>query len=168
MQVIFLGEVAVVEKNGQPHRVYFASHKRNVLIDGNSFSLRFGKTHTYYIDGNAYKFRFGSPSRELYINNSWMTGSFGGNIPIVVKIDGIRHEILLCGPPPVVLIEHDPCSNLCIQLQTYRLQQLDLNHHLSMLPISTTTPSTSTSTTTEEVSPLVNEWDFQSHFSDNS
>ena len=53
---------------------------------------------------------------------SHFKGSFGG-APIIANINGRRHEIRLCGPPPEVKIEQDPSYDLIRFMNEMRRQQ---------------------------------------------
>lgn len=56
-------------------------------------------------------FRFGAPSKELYIGNNSFKGTFGG-LPIIANINGLQHEIYLCGLEPDIKIEKNPSYEL--------------------------------------------------------
>lgn len=113
--------VAVIERNGVPHRVSFSGPPRDIIIDGVAHTLAFGESKGILIDGETHILRFGAPSRELYMGNYPFKGSFGGP-PIIATINGRRHEIRLCGPAPEVKIEQDPCYELMRYMQTARQQ----------------------------------------------
>jgi hypothetical protein len=67
LQVLYVDDVAVIERNGNPHRIYFTGTPRNVIIDGVPHLLAFGEAKTVAIDGEPHVLRFGAPSRELYM-----------------------------------------------------------------------------------------------------
>lgn len=77
-EVFYVDETAVIERNGLPHRIYFAGPPRNVIIDGVAHLLHFGERKTVYIDGQPHVLRFGSPSKELYMGHYAFKGQFGG------------------------------------------------------------------------------------------
>ncbi|KAI6238632.1 CID domain-containing protein [Aphelenchoides fujianensis] len=122
-EVLFLNDVAVIERSGVPHRVFFRGAPRDVIVDGVAHTLAFGETKPIEIDGQTHFIRFGAPSRELYMGDYPFRGHFGSGPPIVATINGRRHEIRLGGPPPEVKIEQDPCYELTRHLQAARLQQ---------------------------------------------
>lgn len=109
----------MIERNGLPHRISFCGPPRNVIIDGIAHRLSFGETKPVMIDGQTHYLRFGAPSRELYMGEFPFRGVFGGP-PIVATINGRRHEIRLCGPPPEVKIASDPSYELMRQMQNIR------------------------------------------------
>jgi len=118
-EVFYLGNIAVIERNGVPHRISFCGPPRDVIIDGVAYRMAFGEVKPVVIDGQTHYLRFGAPSRELYMGEFPFKGAFGGP-PIAATINGRRHEIRLCGPPPEVKIEQDPCYELIRQLQDLR------------------------------------------------
>lgn len=120
----------MIERNGLPHKIYFTGPAHDVVIDGVAHSLAFGERKSVglphpisfgvekesgvfevSIDGQPHVIRFGAPSRELYMGNYAFRGAFGGP-PIYATINGQRHEISLCGPPPEVKIEPEPAHEL--------------------------------------------------------
>lgn len=109
----------MIERNGVPHRISFCGPPRDVIIDGSAHRMSFGETKAVMIDGQTHYLRFGAPSRELYMGDFPFKGVFGGP-PIAAIINGRRHEIRLCGPPPEVKIEQDPCYELMRQMQNLR------------------------------------------------
>jgi len=115
-------EIAVIERNGLPHKIEFTGTTRDLLIDGVAHTMAFGEARTVYIDGEPHVLRFGAPSREFYIGDFPFKGSFGG-APIIANINGRRHEIRLCGPPPEVKIEQDPSYDLIRFMNEMRRQQ---------------------------------------------
>lgn len=121
-KVFYLEEVAVIERNGLPHRVSFAGPPRDVIIDGVVYRIAFGEQKHVLIDGDLHVLRFGAPSRELYMGNFPFKGAFGGS-PIVATINGRRHEIRLCGPPPEVRIDPEPSYELMRYMPAIRQQQ---------------------------------------------
>ncbi|KAI6195943.1 hypothetical protein M3Y94_01049200 [Aphelenchoides besseyi] len=120
-EVLFINDIAVIERNGVPHRVFFSGHPRDVIIDGIAHQLAFNETKPIEIDGQMHYIRFGAPSRELYMGDFPFRGAFGSGPPIVATINGKRHEIRLGGPPPEVKIEQDPCYELARHLQAARM-----------------------------------------------
>uniref|UniRef100_A0A5S6QJN1 CID domain-containing protein n=1 Tax=Trichuris muris TaxID=70415 RepID=A0A5S6QJN1_TRIMR len=110
-EVRFIDEVAVIERNGLPHRIYFVGHPHDVVIDGIPHPLSFSDPRPIIIDGQSHAVRFGAPSRELYIGNFPLRASFGGP-PIFVNVNGVKHKIQLCGPPPEVKIDPEPAYEL--------------------------------------------------------
>ncbi|KAI1710316.1 polyadenylation and cleavage factor like protein 11 [Ditylenchus destructor] len=118
-EVFYLENVAVIERNGVPHRVSFNGPPRDIIIDGVAYKMGFGEQKTVIIEGEAHILRFGAPSRELYMGNFPFRGVFGGP-PIVASINGRRHEIRLGGPPPEVKIEQDPAYELMRYMPTAR------------------------------------------------
>ncbi|KFD66086.1 hypothetical protein M514_00765 [Trichuris suis] len=110
-EVRFIDEVAVIERNGLPHRIYFVGTPHDVVIDGIPHPLSFTDPRPIIIDGQSHTIRFGAPSRELYIGNFPLRASFGGP-PIFVNINGVKHKIQLCGPPPEVKIDPEPAYEL--------------------------------------------------------
>jgi hypothetical protein len=122
IQVFYLEQAAVIERNGLPHRVTFAGPARDVIIDGVAHRLAFGEQKQVLIDGGVHFLRFGAPSRELYMGDFPFKGAFGGP-PIIATIDGRRHEIRLCGPPPEVRIDPEPSYELMRYMPAIRQQQ---------------------------------------------
>ncbi|KAI6170135.1 CID domain-containing protein [Aphelenchoides besseyi] len=120
-EVLFINDIAVIERNGVPHRVFFSGHPRDVIVDGVAHRLAFNETKPIEIDGQMHYIRFGAPSRELYMGDFPFRGAFGSGPPIVATINGKRHEIRLGGPPPEVKIEQDPCYELARHLQAARM-----------------------------------------------
>jgi hypothetical protein len=114
-----LDNIAVIERNGVPHRISFCGPPRDVIVDGIAHRMVFGETKAVTIDGQMHYLRFGAPSRELYMGDFPFKGVFGGP-PIAAVINGRRHEIRLCGPPPEVKIEQDPCYELMRHMQNLR------------------------------------------------
>lgn len=104
-------EVAIIERNGLPHKIEFHGTNRIVLIDSQAITLSFGEVQTVLIDGEPYGIRFGAPSRELYVGNYPFKGTFGGP-PIIANINGRRHEIRLMGPAPEVKVHPEPSYEL--------------------------------------------------------
>jgi len=138
---LFLGNVAVIEKHGIPHKVEFTGGSRRVIIDGNySITLAFGETKQVVIDSMAHTLRFGAPSRELYLGDYPINVIFGmrirygwciassyvkcittiGGPPVVVKINYVTHSLQLLGPVPEVLMHNDPSYELAAQLTMIR------------------------------------------------
>lgn len=74
------------------------------------------------IDGIPHQIRFGAPSRELYIGGTPFRGAFGGP-PMIANINGRKHELKLCGPPPEVRIDKDPCYELSRHMGKLRAPQ---------------------------------------------
>uniref|UniRef100_A0A915NMF1 Polyadenylation and cleavage factor homolog 11 n=1 Tax=Meloidogyne floridensis TaxID=298350 RepID=A0A915NMF1_9BILA len=122
-EVFYLDQTAVIERNGLPHRVSFAGPARNVTIDGTPYCMSFGEQKQVLIDGEIHLLRFGGPSRELYMGNFPFKGAFGGP-PINATINGRRHEIRLCGPPPEVRIDPEPSYELMRYMPAIRQQQI--------------------------------------------
>ncbi|CAB3402750.1 unnamed protein product [Caenorhabditis bovis] len=118
-EVMFIDEVAVIERAGNPHRVYFAGPPRNVIVDGVPHLLAFGETRNIEIEGSLHPIRFGAPSRELYIGGHPFKGQFGGS-PIFATINGKKHEIRLGGSAPEVRIDPDPAYDLARFLNKMR------------------------------------------------
>ncbi|CDW58143.1 Polyadenylation and cleavage factor 11 [Trichuris trichiura] len=110
-EVRFIDEVAVIERNGLPHRIYFVGPPHDVVIDGIPHPLSFSDPRQIIIDGQSHTIRFGAPSRELYVGNFPLRASFGGP-PIFVNVNGVKHKIQLCGPPPEVKIDPEPAYEL--------------------------------------------------------
>ncbi|KAK0421169.1 hypothetical protein QR680_015093 [Steinernema hermaphroditum] len=110
-EVFYIDSVAVIERNGLPHRIFFTGPPRDVVIDGVPYRMAFGEEKRVYIDGDAHVLRFGGPSRELYMGDYPFKGTFGGP-PIIATINGRRHEIRLGGPAPEVKIDPDPSYEL--------------------------------------------------------
>ncbi|VDL68765.1 unnamed protein product [Nippostrongylus brasiliensis] len=77
-EVEYVNDIAVIERNGLPHKIFFAGTPRNVIIDGVPHLLHFGESKAVIIDGQEHILRFGAPSRELYLNNFSFKGQFGG------------------------------------------------------------------------------------------
>ncbi|GMS89447.1 hypothetical protein PENTCL1PPCAC_11622 [Pristionchus entomophagus] len=120
-EVLYIGETAVIEKDGLPHRIYFQGQPRNVVIDGIAHMLSFGETREVAIDGDVHVIRFGAPSRELYMGDYPFKGAFGG-APIIATINGRRHEMRLAGPAPEVKIEPEPSYELSRFLNQARME----------------------------------------------
>ncbi|VDO76434.1 unnamed protein product [Heligmosomoides polygyrus] len=118
-EVEYVNDIAVIERNGLPHKIFFAGTPRNVILDGVPHLLHFGESKAVIIDGQEHILRFGAPSRELYLNNFSFKGQFGG-APIVATINGRRHEIRLAGPAPDVKINPDPAYELTAELNRIR------------------------------------------------
>ncbi|VDM56923.1 unnamed protein product [Angiostrongylus costaricensis] len=118
-EVEYVNDIAVIERNGLPHKIFFAGTPRNVILDGVPHLLHFGESKAVVIDGQEHILRFGAPSRELYLNNFAFRGQFGG-APIVATINGRRHEIRLAGPAPDVKINPDPAYELTAELNRIR------------------------------------------------
>lgn len=76
-EVRYIDDVAVIERNGLPHRIYFVGTPRDVVVDGFAHTLAFGESKTITIDGQAHVIRFGAPSRELYMGK-WILLFPGG------------------------------------------------------------------------------------------
>ncbi|VDK45340.1 unnamed protein product [Cylicostephanus goldi] len=123
-EVEYVNDVAVIERNGLPHKIYFAGTPRNVIIDGVPHLLHFGESKGVIIDGQEHILRFGAPSRELYLNNFAFKGQFGG-APMVATINGRRHEIRLAGPAPDVKINPDPAYELTAELNRIRANKTE-------------------------------------------
>lgn len=117
-EVKYIEDTPVIERNGQPHKIYFTGPPRDVVIDGVAHSLAFGDKKTVMIDGQPHIIRFGAPGRELYMGSYPFRGAFGGPL-IYATINGNRHELRLCGPPPEVKIEPEPCYELLPYIQRY-------------------------------------------------
>ncbi|GMR42384.1 hypothetical protein PMAYCL1PPCAC_12579 [Pristionchus mayeri] len=126
-EVLYIGQVAVIEKDGLPHKIYFQGEARNVIIDGVAYMLSFGETREVMIDGYVHKIRFGAPSRELFMEDYPFRGAFGG-APIIATINGRRHEIRLAGPAPEVKIEPEPSYELSRFLNQARLESQQQMH----------------------------------------
>ena len=122
MQVFYIEQFAVIERNGLPHRVSFAGPPRDVIIDGVAHRMAFGEQKQVLIDGEVHLLTFGAPSRELYMGHYPFKGAFGGP-PIIATINGRRHEIRLCGPPPEVRIDPEPSYELMRYMPAIRQQQ---------------------------------------------
>ena len=75
-----------------------------------------------HIDGVPHPIRFGAPSRELYVGDHPFRGAFNGP-PMIANINGRRHEFRLCGPPPEVRIDQDPCYELSRHMNLVRVPQ---------------------------------------------
>uniref|UniRef100_A0A915E7J6 Uncharacterized protein n=1 Tax=Ditylenchus dipsaci TaxID=166011 RepID=A0A915E7J6_9BILA len=131
-EVFFVGEEAVIERNGLPHRIVFSGPARDVIIDNVPYRLAFGESRPVYIDGETHVLRFGTPSRELYMGNFPFKGTFGGP-PIVASINGRRHEIRLCGPVPEIKVMPEPSYEMTRFLPEIRIGQ----QKLEALPRST-------------------------------
>uniref|UniRef100_A0A1I7U377 CID domain-containing protein n=1 Tax=Caenorhabditis tropicalis TaxID=1561998 RepID=A0A1I7U377_9PELO len=110
-EVMFVDDIAVIERAGAPHRIYFAGPPRNLIIDGVAHMLHFDKPTQIDIFGSKHVVKFGAPSRELYIGGHPFKGQFGGP-PIIATINGRRHEIRLTGSAPEVRIEPEPAYHL--------------------------------------------------------
>ncbi|EYB97769.1 hypothetical protein Y032_0137g2012 [Ancylostoma ceylanicum] len=134
-EVEYVNDVAVIERNGLPHKIYFAGTPRNVIIDGVPHLLHFGETKAVIIDGQEHILRFGAPSRELYLNNFAFKGQFGG-APIVATINGRRHEIRLAGPAPDVKINPDPAYELTAELNRIRANKSENKPEPSLDPFN--------------------------------
>jgi hypothetical protein len=117
--VFYLDGVPVIERNGVPHRISFSGPPHDVIIDDIRYTLNFGESRPVVIDGETHILRFGAPSKELFMGDFAFKGAFGGP-PIIATINGRRHEIRLCGAPPEVKIEQDPCYELMRHMQTVR------------------------------------------------
>ena len=74
-------------------------------------------------DGIILPVRFGDPARELFIGDCPFRGTFNGS-PIIANINGRRHEIRLCGAPPEVRIDQDPCYELARFMNSVRVPQI--------------------------------------------
>lgn len=123
-EVKYIDHVPVIERNGLPHRTRFVGVGRDVIIDDVPYSLKFDETKDILIDGQVHKIRFGGPSRELYMGNYPFRGSFGGP-EILATINGMKHRILLSGPPPEVKIDPEPSMDLVrFPLQPQQQQQI--------------------------------------------
>ncbi|ETN68373.1 hypothetical protein NECAME_05647 [Necator americanus] len=134
-EVEYVNDIAVIERNGLPHKIYFAGTPRNVIIDGVPHLLHFGETKAVIIDGQEHILRFGAPSRELYLNNFAFKGQFGG-APIVATINGRRHEIRLAGPAPDVKINPDPAYELTAELNRIRANKSENKQEPSLDPFN--------------------------------
>ncbi|KRZ93319.1 Pre-mRNA cleavage complex 2 protein Pcf11 [Trichinella sp. T8] len=110
-EVRYVDEVAVIERNGLPHRISFTGCAKEVIVDGIAYSLAFGDSRVITLDGQPVVIRFGAPARELYFGNVPLRGIFGGP-PIFIKVNGVKHSILLGGPPPEVKIDTEPSYEL--------------------------------------------------------
>ncbi|VDO34369.1 unnamed protein product [Haemonchus placei] len=134
-EVEYVNDIAVIERNGLPHKIFFAGTPRNVIIDGVPHLLHFGESKAVIIDGKEHILRFGAPSRELYLNNFSFRGQFGG-APIVATIDGRRHEIRLAGPAPDVKINPDPAYELTAELNRIRANKSENKPEPSLDPFN--------------------------------
>ncbi|KJH53064.1 hypothetical protein DICVIV_00749 [Dictyocaulus viviparus] len=123
-EVEYVNDIAVIERNGLPHKIFFSGTPRNVILDGVPHLLHFGESKAVVIDGQEHILRFGAPSRELYLNNFSFRGQFGG-APIVATINGRRHEIRLAGPAPDVKINPDPAYELTAELNRIRASKTE-------------------------------------------
>jgi hypothetical protein len=85
--------------------------------------MAFGEQKQVLIDGEIHYLRFGAPSRELYMGNFPFKGAFGGP-PIIATINGRRHEIRICGPPPEVRIDPEPNYELMRYMPAIRQQSI--------------------------------------------
>ncbi|KAF8357531.1 pcf-11 [Pristionchus pacificus] len=139
-EVLYIGQVAVIEKDGLPHKIYFQGVPRNVIIDGVAYMLGFGEVIDVRIDGDIHKIRFGAPSRELYMGDYPFKGAFGG-APIIATINGRRHEIRLSGPAPEVKIEPEPSYELSRFLAQARL---DSQQQMQPRPVVQSAPPPTT------------------------
>lgn len=74
-EVRYIDDVAVIERNGLPHRIYFVGTPRDVVVDGYAHTLAFGESKTITIDGQQHVIRFGAPSKELYMGE-WLMEFF--------------------------------------------------------------------------------------------
>ncbi|KRY78888.1 Polyadenylation and cleavage factor -like protein 11, partial [Trichinella pseudospiralis] len=110
-EVRYIDEVAVIERNGLPHRISFTGCAKEVIVDGIAYNLAFGESRVITLDGQSVMIRFGAPARELYFGNVPLRGIFGGP-PIFIKVNGVKHSILLGGPPPEVKIDTEPSYEL--------------------------------------------------------
>ncbi|KRZ68380.1 Pre-mRNA cleavage complex 2 protein Pcf11, partial [Trichinella papuae] len=110
-EVRYIDEVAVIERNGLPHRISFTGCAKEVIVDGIAYNLAFGESRVITLDGQSVVIRFGAPARELYFGNVPLRGIFGGP-PIFIKVNGVKHSILLGGPPPEVKIDTEPSYEL--------------------------------------------------------
>ncbi|CAI5444721.1 unnamed protein product [Caenorhabditis angaria] len=110
-EVMFIDDIAVIERAGAPHRIFFAGEPRHIVIDGVMHPIRFGETKKIDIDGTIHNIKFGAPGRELYLGSHPFKAQFGGT-GIVATINGIRHEIRLTGSAPEVRIDPDPAYHL--------------------------------------------------------
>ncbi|KAK6060267.1 hypothetical protein COOONC_02078 [Cooperia oncophora] len=134
-EVEYVNDIAVIERNGLPHKIFFAGTPRNVIIDGVPHLLHFGESKAVIIDGQEHILRFGAPSRELYLNNFSFKGQFGG-APIVATINGRRHEIRLAGPAPDVKINPDPAYELTAELNRIRANKSENKPEPSLDPFN--------------------------------
>uniref|UniRef100_A0A158P835 CID domain-containing protein n=1 Tax=Angiostrongylus cantonensis TaxID=6313 RepID=A0A158P835_ANGCA len=131
-EVEYVNDIAVIERNGLPHKIFFAGTPRNVILDGVPHLLHFGESKAVVIDGQEHILRFGAPSRELYLNNFAFRGQFGG-APIVATINGRRHEIRLAGPAPDVKINPDPAYELTAELNRIRASKSENKNYQSSI-----------------------------------
>ncbi|KAJ1349582.1 hypothetical protein KIN20_005173 [Parelaphostrongylus tenuis] len=134
-EVEYVNDIAVIERNGLPHKIFFAGTPRNVILDGVPHLLHFGESKAVIIDGQEHILRFGAPSRELYLNNFAFRGQFGG-APIVATINGRRHEIRLAGPAPDVKINPDPAYELTAELNRIRASKIENKPEPSLDPFN--------------------------------
>ncbi|WKX98316.1 hypothetical protein Q1695_013752 [Nippostrongylus brasiliensis] len=134
-EVEYVNDIAVIERNGLPHKIFFAGTPRNVIIDGVPHLLHFGESKAVIIDGQEHILRFGAPSRELYLNNFSFKGQFGG-APMVATINGRRHEIRLAGPAPDVKINPDPAYELTAELNRIRANKSENKPEPSLDPFN--------------------------------
>jgi hypothetical protein len=118
-QVFFPNNVAVIERNGVPHRISFVGPPHDVIIDGIAHKMAFGETVPIMIDGHVHFMRVGEPSREFYLGDFPFRAIFGGP-PFYASINGRRHEIRLCGPVPEIKIDQDPAYELMKNMQNFR------------------------------------------------
>ncbi len=56
-EVKYVEDIPVIERNGQPHKIYFTGPPRDVVIDGVAYSLAFGDKKTVRIDGQPHHIR---------------------------------------------------------------------------------------------------------------
>lgn len=141
-EVRFIEDSAVIERNGLPHRISFVGPPKDVVIDGIPHSLKFEETKDIYIDGQLHTIKFGAPSREIYLGKVPLRGSFGGP-PIFLNINGTKHKIQLCGPPPEVKIDPEPSYELIRFMRSSHRNQGPVHDYGSSNQSSLQRPSSS-------------------------
>lgn len=125
-EVQYINDVAFIERNGLPHRIYFVGPPRDVVVDGTPYLLAFGETKTITIDGQQHTIRFGGPGRELIMGGFPFRGFFDG-APILATINNVAHKIQLCGPAPEVKIDPEPDYELSRDCAIAHKQNLQRN-----------------------------------------
>ncbi|XP_055637701.1 uncharacterized protein LOC129776214 [Toxorhynchites rutilus septentrionalis] len=105
-EIRFYDDIAVIFMSwDEPKEIGFQKGSRMVVVDDrDSFELSFNECYkSITIEGKVYQMKLGSPTRELYIDNSWYECYFG-DPPSNITLDGVTRVFKISGPAPQVKI----------------------------------------------------------------
>ncbi|XP_055614328.1 pre-mRNA cleavage complex 2 protein Pcf11-like isoform X2 [Uranotaenia lowii] len=105
-EIRFYDDIAVIFMSwDEPKEIGFQKGSRMVVVDDrDSFELCFNDCYkAITIEGRVYQMKLGSPTRELYIDDSWHECYFG-DPPTSIVLDGITRVFKISGPAPQVKI----------------------------------------------------------------